>query len=57
MITIAIEEKSIDLARAIERAKCNTSATQRIDTLLNVSILQSQLQYLYAIQLASNNVK
>lgn len=57
MISIAIQEKSITLARVIESAKCNDTASKRINHLLAVSVLQSQLKYLLAIQLASNNDK
>jgi hypothetical protein len=50
MLSIAIAEKSLLLARVIEQQKQSTSAKQRINLLLDVSILQSQLSYLLAIR-------
>ena len=54
MIEQAIQDKLMQLARAEETAKNNTSAKQRITYLLNVITLRSQLIYLLEIQSASN---
>ena len=56
MITQAIYDKKLLLAKAIEQAKTDNSRA-RITNLLNVVTLQSQLRYLITIQSANNEIE